>query len=127
MLWRNFISSAIVTLVVGTQATDAQQISSYAPSTGAEADIGLGLARFDTNDARLDTPSGVEASYDFFLHRDGFRSLGVNKYEVHTPDETDRWLMFLVGGGLVVLQLRRKQKTLPQRPLIDLENKLFWG
>lgn len=32
--------------------------------------------------------------------------------------EVDIWLMALVGAGLIVLQLRRKQKTLPQRPLI---------
>jgi hypothetical protein len=35
--------------------------------------------------------------------------------------------MLLVAGGLVVMQLRRKQKTLPQRPVIESENKLFWG
>ncbi|MGC3981964.1 MAG: hypothetical protein QM808_11935 [Steroidobacteraceae bacterium] len=32
--------------------------------------------------------------------------------------QSDAWLMLLVASGLVVLQLRRKQKSLPQRPLI---------
>jgi len=30
----------------------------------------------------------------------------------------DGWLMALAGAGLVVLQLRRKHKSLPQRPII---------
>lgn len=34
-----------------------------------------------------------------------------------TPGANDSWLMLLVGAGLVVLQLRRKQKTLQQRML----------
>lgn len=39
-------------------------------------------------------------------------------YRAITPGKSDSWLMLLAAGGLVVLQLRRKQKTLPQRPLI---------
>jgi type 1 fimbria pilin len=31
--------------------------------------------------------------------------------------ETDTWLMLVIGAGLVVFQLRRKQKTLRHRPL----------
>ncbi len=34
-----------------------------------------------------------------------------------TPGSNDSWLMMLVGAGLVVLQLRRKQKSLQQRML----------
>jgi hypothetical protein len=30
----------------------------------------------------------------------------------------DGWLMALAGAGLVVLQLRRKHKSLAQRPII---------
>lgn len=40
------------------------------------------------------------------------------------PSELDLWLMALAGAGLIVLQLRRKQKSLPQRPLISTDNKL---
>lgn len=31
----------------------------------------------------------------------------------------DKWLMLLAAVGLVVLQLRRKHKSLPQRPMVD--------
>lgn len=32
----------------------------------------------------------------------------------------DTWLMLLIGSGLVALQLRRKQKSLPHQPLSGL-------
>lgn len=63
--------------------------------------------------------------------------LSTARYEASAPGSSapgqmdakhlDVWLMLLVAAGLVVLQLRRKQKTLPQRPLADSENKVFWG
>lgn len=58
--------------------------------------------------------------------------LSTARYESSAPGQMDAkhldvWLMLLVAAGLVVLQLRRKQKTLPQRPLADSDNKVFWG
>lgn len=34
--------------------------------------------------------------------------------------QEDTWLMLLIGGALIGLQLRRKQKSLPHQPLAGL-------
>lgn len=41
----------------------------------------------------------------------------LNGISVSAVPEADTWLMLLAGGGLVAFQLRRKQHSLPQRPL----------
>ena len=39
------------------------------------------------------------------------------KENVVKPGSTDRGLMLLAAAGMIVLQLRRKHKSLPQRPI----------
>lgn len=53
--------------------------------------------------------------------------ISIRPYGTAASGYLDFWLMLLVAAGLVVLQLRRKQKSLPQRPVADSEKKLFWG
>jgi hypothetical protein len=40
-----------------------------------------------------------------------------NSIAVSAVPEADTWLMLMAGVGLVALQLRRKQRSLPQRPI----------
>jgi uncharacterized membrane protein YccC len=117
-MWcRKFLSFAVLTVVVSSQAANAD----------INSDTAVATTRGDVSAIRASLPSGTEASYEFLLRDGGLRSLAAHKYEPHTPQDMDTWLMLLVAGGLVVMQLRRKQKTLPQRPVIESENKLFWG
>lgn len=41
-----------------------------------------------------------------------------NALSVSAVPEADTWLMLIAGVGLVVFQLRRKQHSLPQRPIM---------
>jgi hypothetical protein len=40
--------------------------------------------------------------------------------ETTSASDSDAWLMLLISSGLVALQLRRKQKSLPQQTLSTL-------
>jgi hypothetical protein len=41
----------------------------------------------------------------------------LNGFSVSAVPEADTWLMLIAGVGLVAFQLRRKQHSLPQRPI----------
>jgi hypothetical protein len=47
----------------------------------------------------------------------GRRGAYFNGLSVSAVPEADTWLMLIAGLGLVGFQLRRKQKSLPQRPI----------
>jgi hypothetical protein len=121
MLCKKLLVSAVMTIAVSSQIANAEIKS----DAGIELNAGQSIA---ATAPAFSLPSGTGAgSYEWLLRDGGLRSLAISQYEARTPRDLDSWLMLLVGGGLVVLQLRRKQKTLPQRPMIESENKLFWG
>jgi hypothetical protein len=49
-----------------------------------------------------------------FIHSKATKASGYTKSSANY----DGWLMALAGAGLIVLQLRRKHKSLPQRPIV---------
>jgi hypothetical protein len=132
-MFRKIVSLLVMTVAVSSQVANAD-VSARAPSVSPAVNALAANARSDMNGGaytQTNAPRSV-ATAPFgneLLSRDaGLRSIASNHaHASHNADDTDSWLMLLVGGGLIVLQLRRKQKTLPQRPLIESENKLFWG
>jgi hypothetical protein len=124
MLWRKAVSLLVMTVAVSSQMANAEiSVQSSVRNADASSD-----AYMNGHATQSGLPAGSSVSSEFLLRDGGLRSIASNYvYGSHTADEMDTWLMLLVGGGLVVLQLRRKQKSLPQRPLIESENKLFWG
>jgi hypothetical protein len=126
MLWRKAVSLLVMTVAVSSQMANAE-ISAQLPTRGVNADL-RSDAHINGNATQAGLPAGSSISNEFLRRDGGLRSMASNYvYGSHSPDALDTWLMLLVGGGLVVLQLRRKQKSLPQRPLVEAENKLFWG
>lgn len=127
MLWRQVVSFFVMTVAVQSHAADGM-ITRGSPSTIARSEIIDVTAHVGGGSSQTEASAGSKPLYDFLVHRDaGLGSIATSAYEVHTQNGLDSWLMLLVAGGLVVLQLRRKQKTLPQRPLIESDNKLYWG
>jgi hypothetical protein len=130
MLWRKAVSLLVMTVAVSSQMANAEisvqpAVRSSTADLRSDAHINGGYINANVTQAGL--PTGSTVSSEFLLRDAGLRSMASNIYGSHAADAMDSWLMLLVGGGLVVLQLRRKQKSLPQRPLIESENKLFWG
>ena len=131
MLWRKTVSLLVMTVAVSSQMANAE-ISVRAPMRSASAalksDAQVNGGYINSNATQAGLPVGSSIGNEFLPRDAGLRSIASNYiYATHTADAMDTWLMVLVGGGLVVLQLRRKQKSLPQRPVIESENKLFWG
>ena len=63
-------------------------------------------------------PSSTGQHYSLTISGTGSRHAGYfNALAVSAVPEADTWLMLMAGVGLVALQLRRKQRSLPQRPI----------
>ncbi len=63
-------------------------------------------------------PSAVGQHYTLEIMGTGARHARYfNSVAVSAVPEADTWLMLMAGVGLVALQLRRKQHSLPQRPI----------
>jgi hypothetical protein len=63
-------------------------------------------------------PSAVGQHYTLTISGTGSRHARYfNSIAVSAVPEADTWLMLMAGVGLVALQLRRKQRSLPQRPI----------
>jgi hypothetical protein len=131
MLCKKVVVSLVMTFAVSAQVANAE-IAARTSTNNDYADMSTVAFTDGHNGIRTAVSSALPLNADvrseLWLRDIGVRSLA-NSYW-HGPsggESTDTWLMVLVAGGLVVLQLRRKQKSLPQRPVIESENKLFWG
>jgi hypothetical protein len=131
MPWRLVISSIVMIVAAQSPAADTMTMSGSLSRAAHTEQVGHVDGHVDSKRAgpsQVKTSAGADSLRGFSGNRDtGRGSIVTSTHEVHTPDSLDSWLMLLVAGGLVVLQLRRKQKTLPQRPLIESESRLYWG
>jgi hypothetical protein len=82
-------------------ANRSGQLPSAAP--GARSQRGRQASRHRLADLKDDVVQEVRATTAFV------------KEQANTPSNRSRWLTALAGCGLVMLQLRRKHKSLPQR------------
>ena len=81
------------------------------------ADRAVSLFGNGADQLRFESMASVDSLFSIAARQDASLD-SIANYRMSVPGDSDSGLMLLAAAGLIVLQLRRKQKTLPQRPLI---------
>lgn len=107
-------SATLSTAHAAAYVSDGMSFASLTADTNVERTAGNSFERFTSN-ALL---GGQQAAPSF--DNSSGTSRGVSSSGASASSNSDTWLMLLIGSGLVALQLRRKQKSLPHRPLASV-------